>query len=53
MANIGKRLKAAYTGFDREKTYALDEAVKLARGAKADQSEAAGADVVGDRKSGG
>jgi len=33
MAKIGKRLKAAYTGFDREKTYALDEAVKLARGA--------------------
>ena len=33
MAKIGKRLKAAYTGFDREKTYALHEAVKLARGA--------------------
>jgi len=33
MAKIGKRLKAAYTGFDREKTHALDEAVKLARGA--------------------
>jgi large subunit ribosomal protein L1 len=33
MAKIGKRLKAAYTGFDREKTYALAEAVKLARGA--------------------
>lgn len=33
MAKQGKRLKAAYTGFDREKTYALDEAVKLARGA--------------------
>jgi ribosomal protein L1 len=33
MAQQGKRLKAAYTGFDREKTYALDEAVKLARGA--------------------
>ena len=33
MAQQGKRLKAAYTGFDREKTYALAEAVKLARGA--------------------
>ena len=33
MAQQGKRLKAAYTGIDREKTYALDEAVKLARGA--------------------
>ena len=33
MAQQGKRLKAAYRGFDREKTYALDEAVKLARGA--------------------
>ena len=33
MAQQGKRLKAAYTGFDHEKTYALDEAVKLARGA--------------------
>lgn len=33
MAKIGKRLKAAYMGFDREKAYALDEAVKLARGA--------------------
>ncbi|MBM3593785.1 MAG: 50S ribosomal protein L1 [Alphaproteobacteria bacterium] len=33
MAKIGKRLKAAYAGFDREKAYALDEAVKLARGA--------------------
>lgn len=33
MAQQGKRLKAAYKGFDREKTYALDEAVKLARGA--------------------
>ncbi|MCA3288101.1 MAG: 50S ribosomal protein L1 [Roseomonas sp.] len=33
MAQRGKRLKAAYTGFDREKTYALAEAVKLARGA--------------------
>jgi len=33
MAQQGKRLKAAYMGFDREKTYALDEAVKLARGA--------------------
>ena len=33
MAKQGKRLKAAYTGFDREKTYALAEAVKLARGA--------------------
>ena len=32
MAQQGKRLKAAYTGFDREKTYALDEAVKLAKG---------------------
>jgi large subunit ribosomal protein L1 len=33
MAKQGKRLKAAYTGFDRERTYALAEAVKLARGA--------------------
>ena len=33
MAQQGKRLKAAYSGIDREKTYALDEAVKLARGA--------------------
>ena len=32
MAQQGKRLKAAYTGIDREKTYALDEAVKLAKG---------------------
>ncbi|MCA3280058.1 MAG: 50S ribosomal protein L1 [Roseomonas sp.] len=32
MAKQGKRLKAAYTGIDREKTYALDEAVKLAKG---------------------
>ena len=36
MAQQGKRLKAAYAGIDREKTYALDEAVKLAKvGAKA------------------
>ncbi|MCA3413554.1 MAG: 50S ribosomal protein L1 [Roseomonas sp.] len=32
MAQQGKRLKAAYAGIDREKTYALDEAVKLAKG---------------------
>ena len=31
MATQGKRLKAVYAGFDREKTYALDEAVKLAK----------------------
>ncbi|WP_137127370.1 50S ribosomal protein L1 [Roseomonas sp. HF4] len=31
MAKQGKRLKAVYAGFDREKTYALDEAVKLAK----------------------
>ena len=96
MAKIGKRLKAATTAFDREKTYALDEAMTLvksnakakfdetveiamnlgidprhadqmvrgvvglpngtgktvrvgvfARGAKADEARAAGADVVG------
>ena len=29
MPKQGKRLKAAYAAFDREKTYALDEAVKL------------------------
>jgi large subunit ribosomal protein L1 len=33
MAKQGKRLKAVYAGFDREKSYALDEAVKIARGA--------------------
>jgi large subunit ribosomal protein L1 len=32
MAQQGKRLKAAYAGIDREKAYALDEAVKLAKG---------------------
>ena len=32
MAKQGKRLKAAYAGIDRDKTYALDEAVKLAKG---------------------
>jgi len=96
MAKIGKRLKAAATAFDREKAYALDQAVKLvkqnakakfdetveiamnlgidprhadqmvrgvvglpagtgktlrvgvfARGAKAEEAKAAGADVVG------
>ena len=96
MAKQGKRLKAVYSGFDREKAYGLDEAVKLAksnakakfdetieiamnlgidprhadqmvrgvvglphgtgktvrvgvfaRGAKADEAKAAGADVVG------
>jgi large subunit ribosomal protein L1 len=96
MAKIGKRLKAAQSGFDREKAYVLEEAVKLvksnakakfdetveiamnlgidprhadqmvrgvvampagtgktvriavfARGAKADEARAAGADVVG------
>ncbi|MBR0658520.1 50S ribosomal protein L1 [Neoroseomonas oryzicola] len=31
MAKQGKRLKAVYAGFDREKAYALDEAVKLAK----------------------
>ena len=31
MARQGKRLKAVYAGFDREKSYALAEAVKLAR----------------------
>ncbi len=31
MAKIGKRLKALNGTFDREKTYALDEAVKLAK----------------------
>ncbi|WP_198371105.1 50S ribosomal protein L1 [Roseomonas rosulenta] len=31
MAKQGKRLKAVYAGFDREKTFALDEAVKLAK----------------------
>jgi large subunit ribosomal protein L1 len=31
MAKQGKRLKAVYAGFDREKTYALDAAVKLAK----------------------
>lgn len=96
MAKIGKRLKAAQSGFDREKTYGLEEAIKLvkanakakfdetveiamnlgidprhadqmvrgvvnlpngtgrtvrvavfARGAKAEEAKAAGADVVG------
>jgi len=32
MAQQGKRLKAAYSGIDREKAYALDEAVKIAKG---------------------
>ena len=32
MAQQGKRLKAAYAGIDREKAYALDEAVKIAKG---------------------
>jgi len=32
MAQQGKRLKAAYAGIDRDKTYALDEAVKIAKG---------------------
>jgi len=31
MAKQGKRLKAVYAGFDREKTYGLEEAVKLAK----------------------
>jgi large subunit ribosomal protein L1 len=31
MAKQGKRLKAVYAGFDREKSYALDAAVKLAK----------------------
>ena len=31
MAKQGKRLKAVYAGFDREQTYALDAAVKLAK----------------------
>ena len=31
MAKQGKRLKAVYAGFDREKAYALDEAVKIAK----------------------
>ena len=32
MAQQGKRLKAAYAVIDREKAYALDEAVKIAKG---------------------
>jgi large subunit ribosomal protein L1 len=31
MPKQGKRLKAVYSGFDREKAYGLDEAVKLAK----------------------
>ena len=31
MAKQGKRLKAIYAGFDRDKTYGLEEAVKIAR----------------------
>jgi large subunit ribosomal protein L1 len=31
MAKQGKRLKAVYSGFDREKAYGLDEAVKIAK----------------------
>ena len=31
MAKQGKRLRAVYAGFDREKAYALEEAVKLAK----------------------
>ena len=31
MAKQGKRLKAVYAGFDRDKTYGLEEAVKIAR----------------------
>lgn len=31
MPKQGKRLKAVYAGFDREKTYALDEAIRLAK----------------------
>ena len=31
MAKQGKRLKAVYAGFDREKSVALDEAVKIAK----------------------
>ena len=31
MAKQGKRLKAVYAGFDREKAFALDEAVKIAK----------------------
>ncbi|MDB5383658.1 MAG: hypothetical protein JWO26_3290, partial [Rhodospirillales bacterium] len=27
----GKRLKTIYSGFDREKSYALDEAIRLAK----------------------
>src|SRR6201987_5419875 len=77
--SIGKRLKKAREGVDREKLYALPEAIKLvkerakakfdetieismnlgvdpgrpgragvfARGSKADEAKAAGADVVG------
>ena len=31
MPKQGKRLKAVYAGFDREKTYALNEAIRLAK----------------------
>lgn len=31
MAKQGKRLKAVYAGFDRDRTFALDEAVKIAK----------------------
>ena len=31
MAKQGKRLKAVYSGFDREKAYGLEEAVKIAK----------------------
>ncbi|MBW6401741.1 50S ribosomal protein L1 [Roseomonas sp. HJA6] len=31
MAKQGKRLKSVYAGFDREKSYALDEAIKIAK----------------------
>src|SRR6476660_2407294 len=64
---IGKRLKKAREGVDREKIYPLGEAIQMvrgvvtlpngtgrtlrvgvfARGAKADEAKAAGADVVG------
>jgi large subunit ribosomal protein L1 len=33
MAHIGKRLKAGYEGIDREKFYAIEQAVKIIKGA--------------------
>ena len=62
MSKHGKRIRKAREAVDRVKLYKLDEAVKLikgnasvkfdetveiARGAKADEARAAGADVVG------